>query len=88
MERAARTVDRYEIVVDAETVALGIAVREQPALQHLVGREANAVDYIERIERRLLDLGEEVLGVAVELQYTRCEAGKRRDTTPSSDRTD
>ncbi len=70
MERAARSVDGDEIMVDAETVALGIAVREQPALQHLVGREANAVDDIERIERRLLDLGEEVLGVAVELQYT------------------
>jgi hypothetical protein len=50
------------MVVDAQAVALRVAVREEPSLQHLVGREADAGHEVGGIERRLLDLGEVVFG--------------------------
>ncbi len=62
-------VDWNQMVVHTQAVALGIAIGEQPALQHPVRREAYAGNYIGRIECRLLYLGKEVLGIAVELHY-------------------
>ncbi len=68
-ERALRRVHRDVVEVDAETVALRIAVGEQPALQHFVRREAYAGNNVGRRERGLLDLGEKVVGPAVELHH-------------------
>ena len=45
-----------------------VAVGEQAALQHLVGRGPDAGHEVGRVEGRLLDVGEVVLGVAVEHQ--------------------
>ena len=65
VDRAAGRVDRDQVVVHAEPVALRIAVGEEPPLQHLVGREADAGHDVGRVEGGLLDLGEVVLRVAV-----------------------
>ena len=56
-------------MVNAQAVALRVAVREEPSLQHLVGREADAGHDVGGVERRLLDLGEVVFGVAVQLHH-------------------
>ena len=45
------------VVVHAQTVALRVAVREQAALQQLVGRQADARHEVRRRERGLLHLG-------------------------------
>ncbi len=68
MERAARGVHRDRVVVDAEAVALGVAVGKEPPLQHLVRREADARYNVRRVEGRLLDLGEVVLWVLVQIE--------------------
>jgi hypothetical protein len=52
----------------ADAVAVGVRVGEHATQQHLVGREADAGHHVGRRERGLLDLGEEVVGVLVELQ--------------------
>ena len=66
IRRDGRTVHGKLLVVDAQTVAGGIVVGEGAAQQHTVGREAGALDGVGRGEGRLLDLGEEVLRVAVQ----------------------
>jgi hypothetical protein len=68
VERAFRGVYGNLVVIDAQTVALCIAIREQAPLQHLVWGEADAGHYCTGIERRLLHLGEVVFRVAVELE--------------------
>ena len=45
-----------------------VAVGEQAALQHLVGRRPDAGHEVARVERGLLDLGEVVVRVAVQHQ--------------------
>ena len=55
-------------MVDAEPVAVGVAVGEEAALQHLVGRGPDARHEVGRVEGGLFDLGEVVVGVAVEHQ--------------------
>ncbi|MBF8278517.1 MAG: peroxisomal catalase, partial [Candidatus Brocadiaceae bacterium] len=75
MKGTARSVHRYQMVVHAETVALGIAVREQASLQHLVRRESDAGNHIGRVEGRLLHLGEVVLRIAV--QFHDADFGQR-----------
>ena len=75
VERAAGGIDRDQVVVHAEPVALGIAVGEQPSLQHLVGREADAGHDVGRVEGRLLDLGKIVLRVAVQFQDAHLDQG-------------
>jgi hypothetical protein len=42
LERAFRGIDRDVVEIDTEPVALGVAIREQPSLEHLVQREADA----------------------------------------------
>ena len=66
---AARTVHRNHVVIDAETIALGVAVGEESALKHLVGRNADAGYQIGRIEGSLLHFGKIVLRIAVEFQH-------------------
>ncbi|OPZ22829.1 MAG: hypothetical protein BWZ10_00217 [candidate division BRC1 bacterium ADurb.BinA364] len=57
------------MVVQAKAIALRVAVGEQPPLQHLVGREADAGHDVGGIERRLFDFGEVVFGILVQLQH-------------------
>ncbi len=59
-------VDRQQIVVGADAVAVGVGVGEEPALQHLVRRVAHAGEDVGRVEGGLLDLGEVVGGLAIE----------------------
>ena len=65
---ALRAVDRQLQVVGADPVAVGVGVAEQAAQQHPVGTRPDARHHVRRLEGRLLDLGEEVLGIAVEHQ--------------------
>ncbi len=62
-------VHRDRMVVDAQAVALRVAVGEQASLQHLVGREADAGHHVGRVESGLLHVREVVLGIAVELHH-------------------
>lgn len=55
-------------MVDAQTIAMGIAVGEQAPLEHLVRRETDTRHYVGRAEGSLLDLGEVVVRVAVQLE--------------------
>ena len=68
MERTARTVHGNLLQVDTEPITLGIAIGEETALQHLVGRETDAIDGVDGIESRLLHLCKIVFGIAVQLQ--------------------
>ena len=65
---AARSIYGDKVVIHTQTIALCITIGEESSLQHLIGREADAVYYVYRIERRLLHLGKEVLGVAIKFQ--------------------
>jgi hypothetical protein len=67
-DRRLRAVDGEHLVVGADAVAVGIGVGEDAALKHLVGGEADAGDDVGGAEAGLLDLGEVVLGVAVEFE--------------------
>src|ERR1700724_836407 len=60
VEWTLRRVNRDVIEVNTEPVSLGISIREQPPLEHLVGREANSGNHIRRGEGRLLNLCEVV----------------------------
>ncbi|MNK96809.1 hypothetical protein D3C87_1171110 [compost metagenome] len=58
------------MVIDAYAITLRIAVGKQTCLEHLVGRKTDAGHDVGRIERRLLDVGEVVVGIAVELKHS------------------
>src|SRR3990167_5695724 len=75
MEGTARSVHRDQMVVHPETVALGIAVREQASLQHFVRRESDAWYHIRRVEGRLLDFG--AVGFRVAVQFHDADFGQR-----------
>ena len=64
-----RPVHRDLVVVDPEPVPLRVAVGEEPALEHLVGREPDPGHYRRRVERGLLDVLEVVLGVPVQFEH-------------------
>src|SRR3979490_2031440 len=70
VERALRRIDRDETVIDPESVPLCISIREQPALEHLVGREADTGNNVRRREGSLLDVRTEVLCVASQSHLT------------------
>uniref|UniRef100_A0A182JAW5 Uncharacterized protein n=1 Tax=Anopheles atroparvus TaxID=41427 RepID=A0A182JAW5_ANOAO len=63
---AVRAVHRQHQVVGAHSVAVGVSVREQARLQHLVRRRFDAGHQVGRRERGLLHLGEVVARVAIE----------------------
>src|SRR5260221_5879091 len=69
VERTLRRVNRDVIEVNTEAVSLGISIREQTALQHLVRREANSGNHIRRGEGGLLHLREVVFRITIELHY-------------------
>ena len=68
MHRYLGLVHRQLQVVGADAVPVRVGVGEHPAEQHLVRRDADARYQRRRLERGLLDLGEEVVRVAVEHQ--------------------
>src|SRR5258708_4696042 len=70
MERALRCVNRDIVEVDAEAVAVGVTVGEKACLQHLVRRETDAWYDVGWRERDLLNLREDVLGVAVQFEVS------------------
>src|SRR6195256_2509166 len=53
VERALRRIDWDEAVIDPESVPLCISIREQAALEHLVGREADTGNNVRRREGSL-----------------------------------
>jgi hypothetical protein len=61
-----RPVDRQLLIVRAGAIAVRVAVGEQPPQHHPVRAGPDARDKVRHLEPGLLDLGEEVLGVAVE----------------------
>ncbi len=64
--RDLRRVDGQLLVVHAETVPVGVGVREETGLQHRVGGRLDTGHQMRGRERGLLDLREVVLGVGVE----------------------
>src|SRR6266576_898760 len=69
VEWTLRRIHRDVIEIDAKAVSLGIAIRKQAALKHLVRREANSGNDIRRGEGGLLHLCEVVLRITIELHY-------------------
>lgn len=66
VEGVQRLVHGDLLVVHAQAVALRVRVREEPGLEDGVGRGLDARHHVRRREGDLLDLGEVVLGVAVQ----------------------
>src|SRR5260221_3741910 len=69
VEWTLRRVNRDVIEVNTEAVSLGISVREQAALEHLVRRETNPGNHIRLGEGSLLNLCEVVFRITIELHY-------------------
>src|SRR5712692_850738 len=67
VEWTLRRINRDVIEVNTEAVSLGIAIREQAALEHLVRRETNSGNHIRRGEGGLLHLCEVVFRITIEL---------------------
>src|SRR6267378_866298 len=70
VERALRRIDWDEAVIDPESVPLCISIREKPALEHLVRREADTRNDVRRREGSLLDVRKEVLCVPIQFHLT------------------
>ena len=69
-------VDRDLVVVDTQAVALGIAIGEEAALQHLIRREADAGHHGGRVEGCLFHILEIVLRVAVQFEHAHFDQGE------------
>src|SRR5258708_9836364 len=69
VEWTLRRVNRDVVEVNAKAVSLGISIREQPSLEHLVRRPANSRNHVRRGEGRLLNLCEVVFWITIELHY-------------------
>src|SRR5260370_4294027 len=65
-----RSIHRDVIEVDTEAVSLGISIRKQAALKHLVRREANSGNHIRRGGGGLLHFCEVGFRITIELHYT------------------
>src|SRR5258708_3475000 len=70
VERALRRIDWNEAVIDPESVPLCISIREQPALKHLVRREADTGNDVCRREGSQLDVRKDVLCVPIQFHLT------------------
>lgn len=70
VEGAARSVDGEHVVIDTQSVALGISIGKESALQHFVGRKADTRHDVGRRECGLFYLGKVIFRVAVELHDT------------------
>ena len=69
MHRTAGRIDRQGLVVGAQAVAVGVGIREDAGLQHLVGAGADAGHEVARPHGHLLDRGKIVVGVAVQFHH-------------------
>jgi hypothetical protein len=65
-----RLVDRDLSIVDAQTVTVGIGVREETTLQHTIGGDVNTGDGMRGRESSLLGFGKVVFGVTVQGHLT------------------
>ena len=70
LEGVARSIDWKLLIVDANTVTVGVCVREQTRLEDWVRRGLDARDQVRWAESDLLDLGEVVDGVLIESELT------------------
>ena len=69
VDGATRAVDRDLAEVYAQAVALRVGVIEQTGLQHFVGAGADTGHKVARCEGGLFHIGEEVFGIAVQLEF-------------------
>ncbi len=69
VNRATRTVDRDLAEVHAQAVALRVGVIEQTGLQHFIQARADTWNEVARCEGGLFHIGEEVFGIAVQLEF-------------------
>ena len=69
VNRATRAVDGNLAEVYAQTVALRVGVIEQTGLQHFVGAGTDTGNQVARGEGGLFHIGEEVFGIAVQLEF-------------------
>lgn len=77
-------VDRKLLVVDADTVAVSVGVREQTTLENRVRRRLNTWRHMSRVESDLLNLGKVVLDVLVQSELSNLakrELGVRPDVS-------
>ena len=65
-----RAVDGDLVVVGTESMSMGIGVREESALEHLISRGLNTWDNMGRGESALFNFGEVVLGVSVKIEFS------------------
>jgi len=72
---AAGGIDRDQMMLNAEPITLGIAVRKESSLQHLIGRKPDAGNYVGWVEGRLFHLGKVVFRVSVQFQDTHLYQG-------------
>src|SRR5579864_4969146 len=70
LEGTLRRINRDVIEVNTQPVTLGISIREQATLEHLVRREADSGNHIGRGEGGLLHFREIVFRITIELHYT------------------
>src|SRR5260221_9166130 len=75
VERTLRRVNRDVIEVNTEAGSLGISIREQTALQHLVRRKANSGNHIRQGEGGLVHLSEEIFRITFALHYANFDYG-------------
>lgn len=66
----ARSIDWKLLIVDANTVTVGICIGEETRLQHRVGRWLDSRYQMRWAESNLLDLGEVVDGILVQDKFT------------------
>lgn len=71
-----RAVDGDLLVIDSQSMSMGVRVREQSRLQNRIGRRLNARNCVSRGERRLLNLGKVVLGVLIQNQLSKLSERK------------
>ena len=67
VHRHQRRVHRQSLVVRADPMTMRVGVGEDACLQHLVRAEPDAGHYIGWAQRQLLDFGEVVVGIPVQL---------------------
>src|SRR5258708_37373385 len=70
LERAFWRVDRDMVEVDAEPVALGVAIGEKAPLEHLVGRKSDTGHNVGWREGGLLHFREIVVRIAIKLHHS------------------
>jgi hypothetical protein len=65
-----RAVDGDLVIVGTESVSVGVGVREDSALEHLISRELNTGDDMGWGECDLLNLGKVILRVSVKIEFS------------------